>query len=178
MAETISNNPLYKGSCHCGFISYTVRLSLDKPSQSMPRAIATRCNCSICVKTGAILAPPDPQDSFTLLTPKGEDGKPDISLTSDYQYALKVVHHRFCPHCGVKCFLNGTADLKDGRHVEFWRINLQTLDGIVKSDGDLTNLDPLPDLKDIKLRYFNLKEGDLFNPNDSLSDAPHSGGVW
>ena len=55
---------------------------------------------------------------------------------------------------------------------------MQTLDGIVKADGDFANLDPLPDLKDIKLKYFNLKEGDLFNPNDSLSDVPHPGGVW
>ncbi|KAN0093928.1 hypothetical protein V8E51_017112 [Hyaloscypha variabilis] len=92
--------PVYKGSCHCGFVTYSVRLNLTSPNP-MSGAIITKCNCSICLKGNAALVAPE-EGSFKLLTPvEGMD-----TLT-DYTFNTHKVHYHFCPKCGIRCFLNG-----------------------------------------------------------------------
>lgn len=80
----------HHGGCHCGAVRYTVDIDLSKP--------VIQCNCSICSRTGTLLAfvPPD---SFKL--EKGEE-----HLT-DYQFNKKVIHHLFCRTCGVRSFARG-----------------------------------------------------------------------
>ncbi len=68
----------YQGGCHCGRVRYEATSDL---------AQVVDCNCSICVKRGALWAfVKAPQ--FKLL--KGED-----ALT-DYQFGKKNIHHLFC----------------------------------------------------------------------------------
>ncbi len=78
---------IYRGSCHCGAVSFTVEA---------PRTLdVERCNCSICTK-GGFLHLIVPAVNFTLVT--GEE-----ALVS-YTFNTGVARHTFCRHCGIKPF--------------------------------------------------------------------------
>lgn len=81
----------YTGGCHCGAVRFEAALDLQKP--------VIGCNCSMCGRTGTLLAFIG-QGDFKLLA--GED-----SLT-DYQFNKHVIHHLFCKVCGIKSFARGT----------------------------------------------------------------------
>jgi hypothetical protein len=104
MAETTT----YTGGCHCGAVRYRVSMKLEG---------AITCNCSICSKTGTILAFA-PATQFDLLT--GADA------LSDYQFGRKRIHHLFCKHCGVRSF--GRGAMPDGTPTV--AVNVRCLDGI------------------------------------------------
>ena len=77
----------HAGGCHCG----RVRFEVEAPSS----IVATRCNCSICRKSGylhLIVAATD----FRLLS-----GADDIRT---YTFNTGMAKHHFCGHCGVKSF--------------------------------------------------------------------------
>ena len=99
----------HQGGCHCGAVRYHVELDLTQP--------AITCNCSICLRTGAVLAFVS-KPAFTL--DQGEDN------LSDYQFNHKVIHHLFCKTCGVRSFARGT--LPDG--TESIAINVRCIDGV------------------------------------------------
>jgi hypothetical protein len=98
----------YTGGCHCGDVRFEVTAALE--------SVAT-CNCSICSKTGSVMAFA-PAEHFKLLA--GED-----SLT-DYQFAKMKVHHVFCKRCGIRSFNHGTGG--DGKAM--YVVNVRCLDGI------------------------------------------------
>lgn len=98
----------HEGGCHCGTVRYSVDLELDH---------LLACNCSICGKTGAILAFVS-GDKFQLLS--GEQ-----ALT-DYQFNTRVIHHLFCSSCGIRSFSRGTS--KDGSPTV--AVNVRCLDGV------------------------------------------------
>ena len=149
----------YKGSCHCGFVTYTVNLDLSNPSPEMKGANATRCNCTICHKSGYLLV--DGQDAFTLLNPpEGE------SALSDYTFGQHALHHPFCPRCGVRCFLKGGFVL-NGEYIPVLKINVLTLDG--KADGS-----PMGSLLGLKIKYWNAKTS-LWA--EGPANEPFEGGV-
>ena len=78
---------IHTGGCHCG----RVRFEVDAP----PRIAATRCNCSICRKSGylhLIVA----AANFRLLS-----GDEDLET---YTFNTGAAKHHFCRHCGVKSF--------------------------------------------------------------------------
>ena len=104
----------YKGSCHCGKISYAVDLDSSHGSG--------RCNCSYCSRTrywGALTKP----ESFKLLSGQGE--------YADYQFNTKTGHHYFCKTCGVATHGEGYLEILGGAYVS---VNLATIEGIEKSD--------------------------------------------
>lgn len=78
---------LYKGSCHCGLVSFSV----EAPST----VEVEQCNCSVCSKSG-FLHLIVPKSRFHLQT--GED-----ALT-EYTFNSGVARHYFCKHCGIKPF--------------------------------------------------------------------------
>ncbi len=106
----------YTGSCHCGAVRFEANADLGQ---------TITCNCSICRRTGAILAFV-PASDFTLVS--GADA------LSDYQFNKKTVHHLFCKTCGVRPFGRGIGP--DGR--EMVAINVRCLD-----DVDLAALRPV-----------------------------------
>jgi len=108
----------YTGGCHCGKVRYEVETDLSQ---------VIACNCSICTKRGLILTFVL-ADQFKLLS--GSD------VLKDYQFNKKVIHHVFCPDCGVESFANGTRP-GDGRAMV--AINVRCLDGV-----DLAALQPKP----------------------------------
>ena len=99
---------IYEGGCHCSAVRYRVTLALDP---------LISCNCSMCSKTGAILAF-GPLERFELL--RGAD-----ALT-DYQWGKKRIHHLFCSRCGVRSFSRGPG--RSGEPTV--AINVRCLDGV------------------------------------------------
>lgn len=103
------------GSCHCGAIAYTVEADPEN---------AMTCNCSICSRLGAVWAF-GPKAKFKLTKGEGRQG--------DYQFNKHVLHHRFCPTCGIESYAEGKGP--DG--TEMVGVNLRCVDGI-----DVAKLSP------------------------------------
>ncbi len=105
------------GGCHCGAVRFEAAVDLSQ---------AIVCNCSICMKRGAMWSfLPAAQVTFL----KGENA------VHDYQFAAKKLHHMFCPNCGVGSFSRGRGP--DGQ--ETIAVNVRCLDEI-----DVTALKPMP----------------------------------
>ena len=98
----------YRGSCHCGKLSYEVDLDLA--------AGAGRCNCTYCLKTRNWSAFVKPAD-FRMLSGEGEA----IAYRKHDQAPTK--HH--CPVCGVHLYGDGEADYMGG---PFLFVQVATLD--------------------------------------------------
>ena len=107
------------GGCHCGKVRFEVKADVSQ---------ALSCNCSICAKSGALLAFVG-KDQFKLLS--GEEA------LSDYQFGKKKIHHRFCQSCGLRSFANGTAP--DGSAM--FAINLRCVDDIDLSSLKINEFD-------------------------------------
>ncbi len=104
MGETTT----YGGGCHCGAVRYEVTMKLES---------VVTCNCSICSKTGTMLAFV-PMAQFKLVG--GQE-----ALT-DYQFGKKKIHHFFCRHCGIRSFSRGTSPVGG----EVAAVNVRCLDGV------------------------------------------------
>lgn len=105
----------YTGGCHCGKVRYEVKADI---SQSIT------CNCSMCGKTGAVLAFA-PASEFTLLSGEGE--------LTDYQFNKNIIHHLFCTTCGIRSF--GRGKNPDGSDAV--AVNVRCLDNV-----DVSTLTP------------------------------------
>jgi hypothetical protein len=98
----------YTGGCHCGAVRYRVAMKLEG---------AVTCNCSICSKTGTMLAFV-PAAKFELTA--GAD-----ALT-DYQFGKKKIHHLFCSRCGIRSFARGAMPNGD----PIAAVNVRCLDDV------------------------------------------------
>lgn len=98
----------YEGGCHCGKVRFSAELTLD--------GLVT-CNCSICGKTGSILAFAS-EAQFEALSGEQE--------MVDYQFGKKSIHHKFCPVCGVRPYSRGKGP--DGTTMV--AVNVRCLDGL------------------------------------------------
>ena len=97
----------YKGSCHCGAVSF----SFEGP----PIDKGLRCNCSICRRKGALMTP------FTVAPEALEVSAHDEALVL-YEFGSRVAKHYFCRDCGIYTF-HETA-----RFPGKYRINLGCID--------------------------------------------------
>ncbi|EGC46660.1 glutathione-dependent formaldehyde-activating protein [Histoplasma capsulatum var. duboisii H88] len=129
-APSSSKKP-YTGSCHCGFVKYTVNLDIRKLAPS-------RCNCSICLKNGSASIRAEAEEDITLLQPASLDE------LAEYSFGPKRVRHYFCKTCGVSCFIFGShGDLR------LWIVNGLTID----TDQGI-------DWSKIRLQYWNGRDED------------------
>jgi hypothetical protein len=109
----------YQGGCHCGRVRYDAQTDL---------AQVIECNCSICVKRGALWAfVKAPQ--FRIV--QGEDA------LADYQFGKKKLHHLFCRSCGIGSFSRGMAPNGEAT----FAINVNCLDGVDAAELKLTPFD-------------------------------------
>jgi hypothetical protein len=83
----------YTGSCHCRRVRIEADLDLRKGT--------FRCNCTICTKTRAWLAPAGEGDVRVVA------GKQELR---DYQFGAMRLHHAFCLHCGVRLFSRNESE--------------------------------------------------------------------
>ena len=105
----------YRGSCHCGAVSFETELDLATAQTS-------RCNCSICRRQRYWKSLVKAE---TVRVKQGKD-----ALT-DYQFGSHTIHHLFCKTCGVKPFGRAHLDINFGGHEmkgEYYAINLTCLD--------------------------------------------------
>jgi hypothetical protein len=98
----------YSGSCHCGNVAFEVEGEISG---------ALDCNCSICLRKGALLWFV-PRDHLTVLTPEENLGS--------YTFNQHVIQHRFCRTCGIHPFGEG----RDPKGNEMAAVNLRCLEGI------------------------------------------------
>lgn len=108
----------YSGSCHCGKVRYDVKMDLQQ---------VISCNCSICQRTGALLAFV-PEGSFTLKS--GEE------VLTDYLFNKQVIHHLFCNVCGVRSFARGEQGGKT-----MYAINTRCLEGVEPEQLQVNRVD-------------------------------------
>jgi hypothetical protein len=91
-----------QGSCHCGAVKFEV--------EADPARGASRCNCSVCTKLGALASIVKPE-AFRLLTPEAELGV--------YEWGAKISKRYFCKGCGTHCFGRGYLAEVGGDYVSF-----------------------------------------------------------
>lgn len=109
----------YKGSCHCGSVTYEAEI--DQPGP------AVECNCSICSRKGYLLWF-TPRSQLNILS--GED---NLSI---YTFGPHIIKHHFCTTCGCATFGLGKPP---GADVEMAAINVRCLENV-----DLQTLERRP----------------------------------
>jgi len=121
----------YQGSCHCGAVRFQADIDLAQGT--------FKCNCSICFKTRAWLAPV-PAADFRLIS--GDEP------LNDYQFNRKVIHHVFCTTCGVRSYSRGV----DPKGNPMYAVRVNCL-----------GVDP-QELVDAPVKYFNMLHDDFKSP--------------
>ena len=110
----------YKGSCHCGKVTFEVESDLSGG--------VVNCNCSICSRKGALLIAV-PRDSLKLLSPETDLQK--------YSFNKHAIVHRFCRTCGMHPFADDSA----GKPERMAYVNVRCLQGVDLSKIAVTDFD-------------------------------------
>jgi len=110
---------IYRGSCHCGHVAFEVEGLLSQ---------VTECNCSICSRKGSLLWFV-PRDSLRLLTPE--------QSISTYSFGEQTIRHRFCPHCGIHPYAEGS----DASGNPMAAVNARCLKGVELSSLPVSQFD-------------------------------------
>jgi hypothetical protein len=108
----------YEARCHCGRVRFAFR--------SEPITTGKRCNCSICIRKGAVMS--------SRYFP-AEDFEPieDLSELVDYRWGDCDVNHLFCRTCGIYPY---HGDEKMG-----YRVNLGCVEGLDPLSLDIGLID-------------------------------------
>ncbi|PKP88382.1 MAG: hypothetical protein CVT78_03850 [Alphaproteobacteria bacterium HGW-Alphaproteobacteria-17] len=93
----------YNGSCHCGAVTFRVRMDLDSGS--------SKCNCRFCWKQRNWNVGGLKPDDFELLT-----GETALSTYARKNDSFEV-SHRFCSTCGTQTHGNGYLEELGGAFV-------------------------------------------------------------
>lgn len=150
MSVPVPAKRTFNGSCHCGFIRYTVALPItDTP-------VASRCNCTICLKQGHASMRVSPED-FKLIAPSSQ------SEVKNYQMGSKNINKYFCGNCGIHCWADGKFEYQGTVHA-FFTVNILTLDQ--PQEG--------LDLSTVKMDYY---DGKNDNWAAGGSQKPYPGGA-
>jgi hypothetical protein len=100
----------YNARCHCGCIRFSFR--------SPEITSGKRCNCSLCVRRGAILSPRYiPANDFT--------AHHDVGDLNVYLWNEHVLNNYFCKSCGVFTYIGDGSGNRDG-----YRVNLGCVEGL------------------------------------------------
>ncbi|MDA0149551.1 GFA family protein [Vibrio sp. LaRot3] len=118
----------YSGSCHCGLIKFEVLADIDHLRE---------CNCSICIRRGALIFRV-PEENLTVLTPLENAGL--------YKWGSETAEDYFCPKCGILPFRKPSqltkAEIEVGK-VPFtgWAVNARCLSGLNISEIQVVKID-------------------------------------
>lgn len=111
---------MHLGSCHCGAVRFEVHVDAGA---------ASRCNCSVCAKIGALGTIVKPA-AFVLRSGEGDLGV--------YEWGARIAKRFFCNRCGVHCFARGHLAELGGDYVS---INVNCLDDVELGDVRVTYWD-------------------------------------
>ncbi|KIW34081.1 uncharacterized protein PV07_00881 [Cladophialophora immunda] len=103
----------YEGSCHCGRVRFTMKLS--PPVEDGP---VTSCNCSICAINGYLMVYPL-ESNITWLSGFDE-------LTT-YTFGKERIAHSFCSTCGTSI---GGKSTDPNFFADNRALNVRTLKGV------------------------------------------------
>jgi hypothetical protein len=103
-----------------------VRFSFHSPEITA----GTRCNCSLCVRRGALLSSTYIPDAD--FTPHADERDLSVYLWND-----KVMRHYFCKACGISTY--GAVAGEDGK--DRYRVNLGCVEGLDALALDITIID-------------------------------------
>lgn len=117
----MEDNVTHSGGCHCGVVRFEV--------DAAKVLEATRCNCSICAKSGFVHLIVG-QGDFRLLS--GADN------LSTYTFNTGVAKHSFCKTCGVKSFYTPRSH-PDGISVNVNCLDPGTFEAALITDFDGRN---------------------------------------
>jgi hypothetical protein len=95
----------YRGSCHCGKVSFELDTKLD---------YVMECNCSLCGKVGALWH--GASDSSLRIA-----GESELTV---YQFNTMTARHYSCRHCGVHPFSRPRLDPAK------WAVNVRCIDAV------------------------------------------------
>ncbi len=109
---------VYKGRCHCGAIRFEVRTELEG---------LVRCNCSLCVRRGAVMHYVAPLD-FTLIS--------GIEQLATHRFGSRRAAHHFCKVCGIFPFF-----LSDWVGQQHYVVNVACLEGVDPYEQETTLID-------------------------------------
>ena len=111
----------YRGRCHCGRVRFSFRSPEIKTG--------ARCNCSLCVRRGAVLSSRYiPRVDFT---PHG-----NLSDLTVYLWNERVLSNYFCRTCGVFTYIGDGEDAKDGS-----RVNLGCVEDLDSLSLEMSSID-------------------------------------
>jgi len=111
----------YKARCHCG----RVRFSFHSPEIRT----GARCNCSLCIRRGAVLSSRYiPAAAFT--------PHHDPDDLAQYLWNQKVLRNYFCKSCGIFVYIADGENAKDG-----YRANLGCVEGLDVMALDISVID-------------------------------------
>ena len=100
----------YQARCHCGRVRFSFRSPEIKTG--------ARCDCSLCVRRGAVLSSRYiPAADFPPHDDPGDLG--------NYLWNEKVLNNYFCKTCGIFTYIADGENGKDG-----YRVNLGCVEGI------------------------------------------------
>jgi len=117
----MSATTTHRGGCHCGRVQFEV--------EAPARIEATRCNCSICRKSGYLHLFVS-KDSFRLL--QGE------AAIQTYTFNTGVAKHHFCKTCGIKSFYMPRSH-PDGVSVNVNCLDEDSIESLVETAFDGRN---------------------------------------
>ncbi|RUO98795.1 GFA family protein [Hyphomicrobium sp.] len=104
----MSETKTWTGGCHCGRIRFEAEMALEG---------LKICNCSFCQKRGSIMGFV-PENAFRMLSGENEQ--------AEYEFNKKVIHHTFCPTCGIGSHSYGTTP----SGATMVAVNVRCLDGV------------------------------------------------
>ncbi|MEZ4273137.1 MAG: GFA family protein [Myxococcota bacterium] len=109
----------YKARCHCGRIRFSFRAG--------PITTGKRCNCSICVRKGAVMS----SEYFP-----AEDFQPHADMDDfiAYQWNDRVIDHLFCKTCGIYPYHGNTeygyrVNLGCVENLDVFSLDISLIDG-------------------------------------------------
>lgn len=106
----MSQTRTYRGSCHCGAVTFEGDFDLSKG--------VSRCNCTLCLRVGQAGVMVKPA-AFRLLK-----GAQDLAV---YRVGKSPNSRSFCRTCGVHCFGQGDVPEIGGAYVS---INTNCLEDV------------------------------------------------
>lgn len=105
-----SGTKVHSGGCHCGAVRFEAELDLG--------AGATRCNCTICTKTGSTNVVVKP-NAFRLLA--------GAESLGEYRVGTSPNSRSFCKRCGIHVFGQGDVVELGGAFVS---VNVNSLEDV------------------------------------------------